>query len=158
MKHVKSKMKIQLNNKILLNNLTVTNEFSYSLAKIAMPSDIFCLIGDLGAGKTIIAKGFGKFFNVNEEITSPTFTIYKNYTTGNDKILRLHHFDLYRIKSVNELEDIGFFEAINDESAITLIEWPEVALKLLNRKHYIVNLYKNDNEFERIVSVSINEK
>ena len=147
----KNKKKISVSNTIISKSLSDTEEFAKDIAKNANENDIFCLIGDLGVGKTVIAKAIGKFFNVKESITSPTFTILKSYETNNKIIKKIHHFDLYRIKNVNELQNIGFEDYLYDKDSIVLIEWPEVAYELLpkNLKSITISKHLNDNnEFE----------
>ena len=147
----KNKKKISVSNTIVSKSLSDTEKFAKDIAKNAKKNDIFCLIGDLGVGKTVIAKAIGKFFNVKESITSPTFTILKSYETNNKIIKKIHHFDLYRIKNVNELQNIGFEDYLYDKDSIVLIEWPEVAYELLpkNLKSITISKHLNDNnEFE----------
>ena len=147
----KNKKKISVSNTIISKSLSDTEEFAKDIAKNANENDIFCLIGDLGVGKTVIAKAIGKFFNVKDSITSPTFTILKSYETNNKIIKKIHHFDLYRIKNVNELQNIGFEDYLYDKDSIVLIEWPEVAYELLpkNLKSITISKHLNDNnEFE----------
>lgn len=85
---------------------------------------IVLLKGNLGAGKTTLSQRIGKSLGVIEEITSPTYTIVNEYQLPDSG--KLFHFDLYRLKDINELEGIGFTEYI-DSGNICLIEWPELA-------------------------------
>ena len=154
----KNKKKISVSNTIISKSLSDTEEFAKDIAKNANENDIFCLIGDLGVGKTVIAKAIGKFFNVKESITSPTFTILKSYDTNNKTIKKIHHFDLYRIKNIGELQNIGFEDYLYDKNSIVLIEWPEVAYELLPKmiKSITITKHINDNnEFndnERVIT------
>lgn len=154
----KNKKKISVSNTIISKSLSDTEEFAKDIAKNANENDIFCLIGDLGVGKTVIAKAIGKFFNVKESITSPTFTILKSYDTNNKTIKKIHHFDLYRIKNIGELQNIGFEDYLYDKNSIVLIEWPEVAYELLPKmiKSITITKHLNDNnEFndnERVIT------
>lgn len=86
---------------------------------------MLALSGPLGAGKTAFAKGIAKGLAVQEEVTSPTFTIVSEYSGR----LSLWHADLYRIGSAEELELLGFDDLISNEG-VTIIEWPEKASKL----------------------------
>jgi L-threonylcarbamoyladenylate synthase len=90
------------------------------LTKGRNKSLIFALTGDLGCGKTVFSRKIGHLLGVKEKITSPTFIIYNEYKTKNNKFL---HFDLYRISADYELEEIKFFELFKNN--VVCIEWPE---------------------------------
>ena len=80
--------------------------------------------GELGSGKTTLIKSILKNIGVKENITSPTFSIVNQYSISNQLI---NHFDLYRVKSLKELDVIGFEEYLDNEG-ISFIEWPEIAM------------------------------
>ena len=142
--------KIINSNSFISNSISDTEEFAKKIAKLANVNDVFCLEGDLGTGKTVIAKAIGKFFNVDEELTSPTFTILKTYNTKDKKIKKIHHFDLYRIKNINELANIGFEDYLYDDNSIVIIEWPEVAVGFLpeNVKRIIIKKIIENGEYK----------
>lgn len=96
-----------------------TWKIGYELAAKAKPGDIFCLVGDLGVGKTVFSQGFGAGIGVLEAVNSPTFTIVQVYDEGR---LPFYHFDVYRIGDEEELFEIGFDEMIDGEG-VSLIEW-----------------------------------
>lgn len=98
-----------------------TFELGKKLAERAVSGDIYCLSGDLGAGKTAFAQGFAKGLGVTEDVTSPTFTILCVYESGR---LPLYHFDVYRFEDAFELEDIGGDEYLYGDG-VCLIEWSE---------------------------------
>ena len=110
------------------------------LADKARTGDVIALSGDLGAGKTVFAKAFVRALtNENEDVPSPTFTlvqIYDGHRNGED--LTIWHFDLYRLKSAEEIYETGFEEALSD--GVSLIEWPERASSLLPRNRLTVHL------------------
>lgn len=91
---------------------------AYEIASQAKPGDIYCLIGDLGVGKTIFSKGFAKGIGIHEPITSPTFTIVQVY----EGTLPLYHFDMYRIEDSDELEMIGYEDYFYGQG-VCLVEW-----------------------------------
>ncbi len=95
-----------------------TFEQGYQIGKQAKPGDIYCLIGDLGVGKTIFSKGFAKGLGIEDHITSPTFTIIQEY----DGHIPLYHFDMYRIEDPDELEMIGYEDYFFGQG-ICLVEW-----------------------------------
>jgi tRNA threonylcarbamoyladenosine biosynthesis protein TsaE len=115
------------------------------LGKNAKPGDIFALIGNLGTGKTIIAKGIAKGLGIEEEITSPTFTLLEVYESP----LPLYHFDLYRISDDAELENL-FFEEYWFGDGVSVIEWADRALKRLPRDTYIITLEYMDTQRRKI--------
>ena len=87
--------------------------------------DIVALYGDLGAGKTVFAKGIASGLDINEEITSPTFTLLKEYQGK----MKMNHFDLYRIEDEDELLHTGFFDYLGAEG-VCVIEWADRAGEL----------------------------
>lgn len=97
------------------------------LGQILKGGDVVCLIGDLGAGKTALAKGIGEALGIREAMTSPTFTFMLEYSgILYGESLRLIHMDLYRLQHPEEVEVIGVEDAFQKNS-ICLIEWPEIA-------------------------------
>lgn len=90
---------------------------------------IFTFKGPLGAGKTTTIKNILRFCGVDELITSPSFSYLNSYKTSSGKIF--HHFDLYRLDSLDSFLSLGFDEYLNDENSICFIEWPEIIEPLL---------------------------
>ena len=125
-----------------------TMEYGKKVAKNAKANDLFFLVGDLAAGKTTFVKGFVSYFNTDLNVISPTFNILKVYNINN-KISNIYHFDLYRLKGVEELYDIGFEEYIYDMNSITLIEWPDILLPYMEKTYKLIKIKKiNDDERE----------
>lgn len=121
-------------------------------AESIIPGDVIGLKGDLGTGKTQFVKGICSYFKVNEIVNSPTFIIvneYKGFKEKDEEIL-IHHFDLYRLKSIEELETIGFGEYLSNDS-ICLIEWCELAAKYTDIKIKIVNFEFGNDKNDRII-------
>ena len=101
-------------------------EFAERLTQKVKKGDFFFLYGEMGVGKTTFVKYFInnlqlQFNNKLTEVTSPTFNIMNEYILGN---FIVKHYDLYRLKSDNELKDLNLFENMNND--IILIEWPEI--------------------------------
>ena len=107
----------------VLASLEETKSLASELAKLAKRGDCYCLIGDLGAGKTEFARAFIRELCGEVTVASPTFNLLQIY---DDKI---YHFDLYRLKDASELEELGIDDALNN--GITLIEWPQIAENIL---------------------------
>ena len=76
----------------------------FQLGEQAKAGEIFCLLGDLGVGKTVFTQGFAKGLGIEEPICSPTFTIVQEYEEGR---IPFYHFDVYRICDIDEMEEIG---------------------------------------------------
>ena len=93
--------------------------------------NIILLKGELGTGKTTLIKSILKNLGIEENITSPTFSIVNQYSTSN---LLINHFDLYRVKSLKELDVIGFEEYLDNEG-ITFIEWPKIAMSKISYRY-----------------------
>jgi tRNA threonylcarbamoyladenosine biosynthesis protein TsaE len=127
-----------------------TVELGHALAELARPTDVILLSGDLGAGKTTFSQGFGRGLGIDEQITSPTFTLVRSYTGRLD----LHHLDVYRL-DLAEVADLGLNEVVDDES-VTLIEWGDVVVPLLGKDHLEIRITLGDADDERIFRVEAN--
>lgn len=102
-----------------------TREFARQFATTLQPGDIVALIGGLGAGKTEFVRGICDVFNCTATVTSPSFTILNIYEGSlRGKPIELYHFDLYRLESPAELENIGYDEYLYG-SGISIIEWAD---------------------------------
>lgn len=99
-----------------------TRALAGNYAKTVKGGEIISLSGDLGAGKTIFAKGFATGLGINEEITSPTFTVMNEYVGKN---LNLYHYDAYRLKSGREAYEAGLCDYLGDKNSVCLIEWAD---------------------------------
>ena len=97
-----------------------TEAIGFCLAKNARPGVVYCLRGELGAGKTVFARGFARGLGIVGKITSPTFCIVNEYMDGT---LPLYHFDAYRVNAAGML-DIGFWDYIYGQG-VCLIEWAD---------------------------------
>ncbi|MBL7197248.1 MAG: tRNA (adenosine(37)-N6)-threonylcarbamoyltransferase complex ATPase subunit type 1 TsaE [Candidatus Omnitrophica bacterium] len=121
-----------------------TVNFAKRLARFLRKGQVLGFFGNLGSGKTTFIKGLAKGLGLKDRINSPSFVILKVYSfkenyskikRANNKKLLLYHFDLYRLTSLKELEDIGYEDFISN-SGICVIEWADKAKKLLP-KHYL---------------------
>ncbi|NTV44982.1 MAG: tRNA (adenosine(37)-N6)-threonylcarbamoyltransferase complex ATPase subunit type 1 TsaE [Chlorobiales bacterium] len=102
-----------------------TREYARQFAATLQPSDIVAMTGGLGAGKTEFVRGICDVFNCTATVTSPSFTILNIYEGSlRGKPVEIYHFDLYRLKSPKELEDIGYEEYLYG-NGISIIEWAD---------------------------------
>jgi len=132
-------------NTIITSSPEETFKLAASLAQKAEPGDTFALYGDLGTGKTIFAKGFAHGLDITEDITSPTFNLMEVYQGR----LPFYHFDLYRIETPDELDNL-FFEEYWEGRGTSLIEWAERAEGRLPASAAIVTLTYLDENRRRI--------
>ena len=127
--------------KYITTDETGTLEVAHSFAGSLNPGVVVALIGALGTGKTVFARGVAQAFGVKERITSPTFTLIHEYQIQGSKFkvqgskfkvqslqkrgyIPLYHIDLYRMNSVREMQDIGMEDYLYSDG-ISLVEWAE---------------------------------
>ncbi len=103
-----------------LPDAAATEALGVRLAGALSPRDVLCLNGPLGAGKTTLARGLIAAWTGETQVPSPTYTLVQNYEGARGP---LWHLDLYRLKDVDELFDLGFEEGL--DTALMVIEWPE---------------------------------
>jgi len=111
---------------LMLPDLAATVALAGRIAPLLRSGDVVALWGDLGAGKTTLARDILRALGVTEDVPSPTFTLVQTYETA---ALSVAHYDLYRLKSSRELFELGFAEALEDGAA--LVEWPDRAPEYL---------------------------
>ena len=110
------------------------------VAEVCRPGDVLLLAGDLGSGKTTFAQGFGAGLGVTEAITSPTFTLVRQYPVGGDGPLgTLLHADVWRLEHLHEIVDLGLGELV-DDGAVALVEWGDAAEPVLGTDALTVEL------------------
>jgi tRNA threonylcarbamoyladenosine biosynthesis protein TsaE len=141
-------MKIDL----ITNSALETMELGQKIANLAKPGSVFCLDGDLGAGKTTLVRGVAQGLNINSVVQSPTFNIMKIYFNGNKPLI---HIDAYRLADVKT--DIGLDEYIGYETGITLIEWPMFIKDLLPEEANQITI-KNLGEDRRSINIESDDK
>ncbi len=112
-----------------------TRELAAALAGVARRGDVVVLAGPLGAGKTTFAQGFARALGVEGPVTSPTFTLVRQYRCELGQLL---HADLYRLEQLAEVEDLGLGELV--EEGVALVEWGDVAEPALSPVAFTVRL------------------
>ena len=130
--------------KIELSSEKKTEELASQLFKKLKPGNIVFLYGEMGVGKTTFVRYLINNIQKNNdlkktEVTSPTFNLLNEYQLNKIKI---NHYDLFRVKSIKEIKDLNLFE--NDNSTITLIEWPEIIEKKPKNLIELIFEYEKD--------------
>lgn len=126
-----------------------TRDVGAAVAPLAEPGDVVILTGDLGAGKTRFTQGFARALGVDEQVTSPTFTLVRVY----EGRLRLQHADLYRMESWEEVADLVLGE-LGDTTAVSLVEWGEAALGVIGGDVLEVRIELGPGDDDRIITVA----
>lgn len=127
------------------NSEQQTFAFAKKFATTLKGGEIIGLIGDLGAGKTVFAKGLAAGLGVKKTITSPTFTLMKIYDVKRPAIKRLVHIDAYRIKSARDLTAIGADEYFGKEDTVAIIEWADKIKKIPQK----INLFSITTDYNK---------
>ncbi len=140
-------MKLKIKTSSPEETMKVAEKFASSLGYPVVIS----LIGDLGAGKTTFTKGFAKGLKIDENITSPTFTIMNEYSSGRKP---LYHFDMYRLNSLEEALELGFSEYfdLTTLKGASIVEWAENTKGILPERHFEVQITKLGEE-QREISI-----
>ena len=126
-----------------------TFDLGADFAKKALPGTVIALIGDLGVGKTVFTKGIAKGLGIDENVTSPTFTILESYFGGR---MPMHHFDVYRIGDACEMEEVGFDDCVYSDG-LTVIEWAGIIEEIIPKGTFCVKIEKDlqkGNDYRKI--------
>lgn len=115
-----------------------TKKIGLELGKNAKAGTVYCLCGDLGVGKTVFTKGFAQGLTIVEAVTSPTFTIINEY----EGKIPLYHFDVYRISSLEEMDDTGYEDYFFGKG-VCLVEWAELIKELIPPQSYWITIEKD---------------
>ena len=134
--------------KIVSYNEGETIELAQNIESEKFPKMVICLMGDIGTGKTVFTKGFAKAMEIDEEITSPTFNIIKEYTTGE---LPLYHMDVYRLDG--KVDDLGI-EEYYTKKGITIIEWADTIEEFLPKNRLDIKIKSSsEDENKRVITI-----
>ncbi len=131
---------------IIIRSEADTKAFGYELAESLKPGTVLALIGNLGTGKTTLTKYIAEGLGVTEMLTSPTFTIVKEYYSGR---LPLYHFDVYRLESAAQLFEIGAEEYFYG-CGVSIVEWADQVAEILPDETLCIFIEYGENEGERI--------
>lgn len=133
-----------------------TKEIATGLASLLSPGDVITLEGDLGSGKTTFTKGLAKGLDINRNVTSPTFTIIKEYRGR----IPLYHMDVYRLEHADE--DIGFEEYFYGDG-VTVVEWAtfieeyiptkrlDITIEVMEEANRKITICSNSEHYDKIM-------
>ncbi|MBF7096599.1 tRNA (adenosine(37)-N6)-threonylcarbamoyltransferase complex ATPase subunit type 1 TsaE [Alkalibacter mobilis] len=128
-----------------------TQYIGKQLGEMLKSGCIVCLDGEMGAGKTAMSQGLLRGLGVEGYITSPTYSLVNEYETKDNNV-KIFHFDVYRLESIDDLYDIGFEEYLKD--SILIIEWASIIRSELNGNIIDIYLEKGDKIDERNIKIS----
>ncbi len=131
--------------KLTTNNIYETIELAQNIESERFPNMIICLNGELGSGKTVFTKGIAQALGIKETITSPTFTIIKEYLGE----MNLYHMDVYRLDG--SVEGIGIEEYFN-KNGIVVIEWADTIKEILPKERLDI-YFKAVGENKRVITI-----
>ena len=135
--------------KIISKNEAQTLQIGKTIASLLKKRDIVVLTGELGSGKTKLTEGILSYFNLQDEISSPTFTIVNEYMANG---ISLYHFDVYRLEDSSEFAEIGGEEYF--ETGTCIIEWGEIIQDVLPKDYIQISFKRNfENDDERILTI-----
>jgi tRNA threonylcarbamoyladenosine biosynthesis protein TsaE len=132
-------------------SLADTHAVAAAVAGLSRSGDLIVLAGEMGAGKTAFAKGFGAALGVTEPITSPTFTLVHSYDTPGK--LTLHHADIYRLSTQHEVADLALAELV-EYDGIVLVEWGDVVAQSLGDHLFVQLVADPADEYARDITLS----
>ena len=131
-----------------------TEELAADFAGKTLPGTVVAIYGELGAGKTVFARGFARGLGVTETVSSPTFTIMQEYRLDKDAkakgITWFYHLDLYRIENPESALVFGVDEYLNNDNAVLLVEWAERIEKLLPKDTLRVEILHSGEHTRKI--------
>lgn len=116
-----------------------TYNLGIQLGEQAMTGEVYCLLGDLGTGKTVFTQGFAKGLGITEAVNSPTFTIIQEYEEGR---LPFYHFDVYRIEDIEEMYELGYEDYFYG-NGVCLIEWSNLIEEILPEAPTVITIEKD---------------
>lgn len=137
----------EMDYRITSRNETDTVEIAQNLESEKFPNMVICLYGDLGSGKTVFSKGFAQALGIEEPVTSPTFNIIKEYTTGE---MPLYHMDVYRLDG--NIDGVGIEDYFNKDGVV-IIEWADTIKDYLPEERLDIKFKIIDEDSRMLVFI-----
>lgn len=137
---------------IIARDKKETQEFAEKIIGSLETGDVLALYGDLGSGKTTFTSMLVRAMGFSDRVQSPTFVISKVYTKHKSlsKFTTINHIDLYRLRELSEVKELGLHELIESPGSLTIIEWPEIAETLLPKKTIRIFFEMGDEDERKI--------
>jgi len=129
----------------VIKNEEETRAFGLKLAEKLIPGKVVALIGDLGTGKTALTRYIAEGLGINEAITSPTFTIVKEYKSGR---MPLYHFDVYRLDTDEDMYELGYEEYFFG-NGVSVVEWADLVEQFIPEDAIVIHISYGKSENER---------
>ncbi len=114
----------------ITNQARETEDLAPQILQLLADKQVVALVGNLGAGKTVLVKALAQHLGIKENLTSPTFVLLKVYPVSHKRFDKLIHVDCYRLDKAEDLSDIGLEDYLNDPRALLLIEWADKIKRL----------------------------
>lgn len=138
---------------IVTHHASETMGLGHKIAENARAGSVFCLTGDLGAGKTTLVRGMAQALNIKTVVQSPTFNIMKIYFDGKRPLI---HIDAYRLADVDT--DIGLDEYIAYETGLTVVEWPQYIAHLLPKDATTIEINNLGDDNRHIIITTTDQQ
>ena len=132
---------MKINKKIIKGTIEETQNLAYEISNNISGGHLILLNGEMGSGKTQFVKFLCENLDVMNIVSSPSFLILNKYQT--QKKFDIFHFDFYRLQDTRDLVEIGFFEILESNDALVIIEWADMFKELFLNKKNIIDIYFN---------------
>ncbi|MBA7571294.1 tRNA threonylcarbamoyladenosine biosynthesis protein TsaE [subsurface metagenome] len=128
--------------KLISHSPEQTQELGVRIGKLALPGDVFLLVGELGTGKTCLTQGIARGLDIKDYVLSPSFVLVRELYGR----LPLYHMDLYRLDHIEEIADLGLDDYLYGDG-VCVVEWAEKGLTVLPIEHLLIKIaYLSDTE------------
>ncbi|SDZ18164.1 tRNA threonylcarbamoyladenosine biosynthesis protein TsaE [Proteiniborus ethanoligenes] len=134
--------------KMNIDSIKETENLGLMIGKLLKGGEVICMTGDLGAGKTTLTQSIAKGLDIEDYVTSPTFTIINEYKGRCD----LYHFDVYRIGDIEEMYDLGYEEYFYSDG-VAIIEWADIIEEILPDERLNITISKKDYMDSREITI-----